>query len=68
MPFVHDYWEEVFLITGDLICGSDANGRAENSSKVPHIACGPWGLSRAIHIEDGLLIYSRHITAPRSER
>jgi hypothetical protein len=25
-PFVHDYWEEVFLLAGDLIVGSDAAG------------------------------------------
>ena len=26
-PFEHDYWEEVFVISGDLIVGSDANGK-----------------------------------------
>jgi hypothetical protein len=26
VPFVHDYWEEVFLLSGDLIVGSDAHG------------------------------------------
>jgi hypothetical protein len=25
-PFVHRYWEEVFLITGDLVVGVDASG------------------------------------------
>ncbi|MGH8210279.1 MAG: cupin domain-containing protein [Steroidobacteraceae bacterium] len=25
-PFVHDYWEEVFLLKGDLIVGNDAGG------------------------------------------
>ncbi|OJY38435.1 MAG: cupin [Rhizobiales bacterium 65-9] len=25
-PFVHAYWEEVFLLEGDLIVGNDANG------------------------------------------
>lgn len=25
-PFVHPYWEEVFLISGDLVVGVDANG------------------------------------------
>jgi len=27
VPFVHEYWEEVFLVSGDLVCGSDAQGR-----------------------------------------
>lgn len=26
-PFVHDYWEEVFLVSGDLTVGNDPNGR-----------------------------------------
>src|SRR5436305_14433264 len=26
-PFVHDYWEEVFLVSGDLIVGVDEQGR-----------------------------------------
>jgi hypothetical protein len=25
-PFVHDYWEEVFLLSGDLIVGNDPQG------------------------------------------
>ena len=25
-PFVHEYWEEVFLVDGDLIVGNDAQG------------------------------------------
>jgi hypothetical protein len=26
-PFVHDHWEEVFLVQGDLVVGNDAKGR-----------------------------------------
>jgi hypothetical protein len=26
-PFVHEYWEEVFLVSGDLIVGNDAQGK-----------------------------------------
>lgn len=25
-PFVHDYWEEVFLLSGDLTVGNDSTG------------------------------------------
>jgi hypothetical protein len=25
-PFVHEYWEEVFLVSGDLIVGNDDKG------------------------------------------
>ena len=26
-PFVHDYWEEVFLVSGDLTVGNDEQGK-----------------------------------------
>ncbi|CAB5105456.1 cupin [Burkholderia cenocepacia] len=26
-PFVHDYWEEVFLVEGDLTVGNDEHGK-----------------------------------------
>lgn len=26
-PIVHDYWEEVFLVAGDLTVGNDAQGK-----------------------------------------
>lgn len=30
-PFVHDYWEEVFLFSGDLTVGNDENGEGGES-------------------------------------
>ena len=30
-PFVHDYWEEVFLVAGDLTVGNDAQGNGGQS-------------------------------------
>jgi hypothetical protein len=30
-PFVHDYWEEVFLVEGDLTVGNDENGNGGES-------------------------------------
>ena len=30
-PFVHEYWEEVFLVSGDLVVGNDANGNGGKS-------------------------------------
>src|SRR5215510_3615109 len=26
-PFVHEYWEEVYLVAGDLIVGNDKQGK-----------------------------------------
>ncbi|MEW6256946.1 MAG: cupin [Pseudomonadota bacterium] len=30
-PFVHDYWEEVFLVSGDLTVGNDEKGEGGQS-------------------------------------
>jgi len=32
-PFVHDYWEEVYLVDGDLTVGNDSEGRAARASR-----------------------------------
>jgi hypothetical protein len=43
-PFVHDHWEEVYLIAGDLIVGSDAQGEGGESFTAPTYACRPPGV------------------------
>jgi hypothetical protein len=43
-PFVHDYWEEVYLISGDLSVGNDAEGRGGESfpaGTLPAVRRGP---------------------------
>jgi hypothetical protein len=42
-PFVHDHWEEVYLISGDLIVGNDAQGRGGESFAANTYACRPPG-------------------------
>jgi hypothetical protein len=42
-PFVHDYWEEVYLIAGDLIVGNDENGDGGTEFGVNTYACRPPG-------------------------
>lgn len=42
-PFVHDYWEEVYLIEGDLSVGSDAEGKGGENFLAPTYACRPPG-------------------------
>ena len=42
-PFVHDYWEEVFLISGDLTVGNDASGHGGESFAPHTYACRPPG-------------------------
>jgi hypothetical protein len=42
-PFVHEYWEEVYLVSGDLTVGNDAEGNGGDSF-LPHTyACRPPG-------------------------
>jgi hypothetical protein len=45
-PFVHEYWEEVYLMAGDLTVGNDANGHGGTPFKPNTYACRPPG---AVH-------------------
>lgn len=40
-PFVHDHWEEVYLVSGDLIVGGDADGKGAKQFHAPTYACRP---------------------------
>jgi hypothetical protein len=42
-PFVHDYWEEVYLISGDLTVGNDEKGEGGESFAPNTYACRPPG-------------------------
>ncbi len=43
-PFVHDHWEEVYLLSGDLIVGNDENGNGGEQFVSPTYACRPPGV------------------------
>lgn len=45
-PFVHDYWEEVYLVEGDLTVGSDTHGQGGENFASGTYACRPPG---AVH-------------------
>ena len=42
-PFVHDHWEEVYLVSGDLIVGNDENGDGGEPFQPGTYACRPPG-------------------------
>lgn len=42
-PFVHDYFEEVYLLEGDLIVGNDASGEGGEKFEGPTYASRPAG-------------------------
>jgi hypothetical protein len=44
VPFVHEYWEEVFLVSGDLVCGSDEKGQGGESFTGPTYCVRPPGV------------------------
>lgn len=43
-PFVHDYWEEVYLVSGDLTVGNDENGLGGQAFEPNTYACRPPGV------------------------
>jgi hypothetical protein len=42
-PFVHEFWEEVYLVSGDLIVGNDAQGNGGERFAPHTYACRPPG-------------------------
>jgi hypothetical protein len=64
-PFVHDYWEEVFLISGDLIVGNDPQGRGGTAFEGYTYACRPPGIHHGpFKSEKGCLLLEIHYYDP----
>jgi len=60
-PFVHDHWEEVFLVQGDLVVGNDAKGQGGESSQAFTYACRPPGVHHGpFASKGGCLLYEIH--------
>jgi hypothetical protein len=60
-PFVHDYWEEVWLVSGDLIVGNDAEGRGGERFDRAAYACRPPGAPHGpFRSETGCLLLEMH--------
>jgi hypothetical protein len=60
-PFVHDHWEEVFLVQGDLVVGNDAKGKGGQSSQAFTYACRPPGVRHGpFTTKHGCLLYEIH--------
>jgi len=64
-PFVHDYWEEVLLVSGDLTVGNDEAGNGGTSYAPFTYACRPPG---AVHgpfkSEKGCMLMEIHYFDP----
>lgn len=60
-PFVHDHWEEVYLVSGDLTVGNDASGKGGESFQAPTFACRPPGVWHGpFKSETGCLLLEFH--------
>jgi hypothetical protein len=60
-PFVHDHWEEVYLLAGDLIVGNDPQGRGGKSFAAPTYACRPPGVRHGpFKSEGGCMLFEIH--------
>ncbi|MBX9739667.1 MAG: cupin [Beijerinckiaceae bacterium] len=64
-PFVHEYWEEVFLVSGDLTVGNDEQGNGGESFKPFTYACRPPGAFHGpFKSEEGCLLLEIHYFDP----
>lgn len=64
-PFVHTYWEEVFLVSGDLTVGNDENGEGGESFKPFTYACRPPGVYHGpFKSEAGCILFEVHYFDP----
>lgn len=60
-PFIHGYWEEVYLLSGDLIVGNDKHGRGGEKFTGPTYACRPPGVYHGpFKSERGCLLLEMH--------
>jgi hypothetical protein len=64
-PFVHDYWEEVYLVSGDLTVGNDENGKGGTPFKPNTYACRPPGAWHGpFKSENGCILLEIHYYDP----
>ncbi|MGC1249466.1 MAG: cupin [Xanthobacteraceae bacterium] len=60
-PFVHDHWEEVYLLSGDLVVGNDDKGQGGEPFEAPTYACRPPGVHHGpFKSERGCMLYEIH--------
>ena len=61
VPFVHDHWEEVFVLSGDLIVGNDTQGHGGDQFQSPTYCCRPPGVFHGpFASKTGCVLYEIH--------
>ena len=65
VPFVHEHWEEVYLVSGDLTVGNDENGRGGEPFQANTYACRPPGAPHGpFKSESGCVLCEIHYIDP----
>lgn len=65
VPFVHEYWEEVFLLEGDMTVGADENGNGGERFEGYTYAVRPAGVYHGpFASEGGALLLEIHYFDP----
>jgi len=65
-PFVHDHWEEVYVLSGDLVVGNDDKGRGGVDYAAPAYACRPPGVHHGpFTSRKGVVMFELHYYDPR---
>lgn len=60
-PFVHEFWEEVFLFAGDLTVGSDKDGNGGENFKPLTYAVRPPGIYHGpFKSQNGCMLFEMH--------
>lgn len=68
VPFVHEYWEEVYLLAGALKVGSDARGHGGKTFEGATYACRPPGVPHGpFSAPGGCLIFEFHYYAAKPQ-
>ena len=61
VPFCHDYWEEVYLVSGDLYVGSNEDGNGGERFEPNTYACRPPGVDHGpFRSDEGCLLLEVH--------
>lgn len=67
-PFVHDHWEEVYLLQGDLAVGNDKNGQGGEVFLAPTYACRPPGAFHGpFRSDNGCMLFEIHYYDPTTK-
>ncbi len=65
VPFVHTYWEEVFLLSGDLTVGNDDKGHGGTNFQPFTYACRPPGAAHGpFFSKGGCILLEMHYFDP----